>query len=56
MAEFQVLDEQQVYNGVFSELNFRYSLLTEGVVNCAAAYDTGNRLLSYLICWAVGEI
>ena len=42
VAEFQVLDEQQVDNGVFSELHFRHSLLTEGVVKCAAVYDTGN--------------
>ena len=47
VAQFQVLDEQQVDNGVFSKLNFIYSILTEGVVNCAAAYDTGDGLSSY---------
>ena len=56
VAQFQVLDEQQVDNGVFSKLNFIYSILTEGVVNCAAAYDTGDGLSSYLTCWDTVEI
>lgn len=44
VAMFELQDEQQVNNAVFSELEFTYSLLTEGYVECVAAYDTGYSL------------